>query len=186
MISNEHFIEKNHISSCPACESQRISETYVTESFQYGAGGDAIFLTARVPLSQCSECGLEYTDERTEHIKHSAVCKHLNILEPEQIVAIRERYKISQHEFAAISRISRASLARWESRAVHQNASSDSLLYLLGYPDIFKLLANRFKESEEPIELTQKKNVPRFSTMSDEEVVFYRNVSKSFDLHPGH
>jgi DNA-binding transcriptional regulator YiaG len=158
----------------------------VTERFEYGAGNDGIELSTRIPLCKCAECGLEFTDERAEHLKHSAVCRHLKILDPDQIVAIRERYKLSQQEFAEISRIGRASLARWETRAVHQNASNDSLLFLLGFPENFKLLSNRFKEAVANIELTQNQAVRRFRTISDEDATSFRRASKSFELHPSH
>ena len=186
MASTTHTSEASAVSSCPACESQRVTESFVTELFQYGAGDDAIELSVRIPICKCAECGLEYTDERAEHLKHSAVCRHLKILEPEQIVAIRERYKLSQHEFAETSRIGRASLARWESRAVHQNASSDSLLYLLGFPENFQLLVNRFKETEATVELAEKRGVRRFPTMSDAEIISCKRSSETFVLHVVH
>lgn len=186
MESTTYISEACASSSCPACESQRVTEKFVTESFEYGSGDDAVTLSICVPSYKCAECGLEYTDDRAEHLRHSAVCNHLSILTPEIIVAIRERYGCTQQEFAEISRIGRASLARWESRAVFQNASSDSLLFLLGFPENFQRLSNRFKKTEAPIEFAQIRHARRFPTMSDEEVNSYRRRAESFELHPGH
>lgn len=186
MESTTYFSEASAASSCPACESQRVTEKFVMEPFEYGSGDDAVTLSIRVPLCKCAECGLEYTDDRAELLRHSAVCNHLCILAPEKIVAIRERYGCTQQEFAEISRIGRASLARWESRAVFQNASSDSLLYLLGFPENFQRLSNRFKETEAPKECAQIRHGRRFPTMSDEEVISCRRRSETFELHPGH
>lgn len=185
MESNEYPIEASTHSSCPACDSQRVTEEFTSETFQYGSGNDAIALSVRVPLCRCTECGLNYTDERAEKIKHSAVCRHLRILEPEQIVAIRERYRMSQQAFAALSRIGRASLARWESGAVFQNASIDSLLYLLGFPENLSRLSDRFMQSEAQVVVSEMPRTRRFRSVTDEQAVFIRQAM-TFELHPGH
>ena len=89
MESTTYFSEACASTSCPACESQRVTEKFVMESFEYGSGDDAVPLSIRVPLYKCADCGLEYTDDRAEHLRHSAICNHLSILTPEKIVAIR-------------------------------------------------------------------------------------------------
>lgn len=147
-----------------------------------GSGEKSVVLNVTIPLCSCGNCGLEFTDYRAEDIRNSAVCHHLKLLSPAEILAIRERHGMSQQAFADVSRIGRASLARWECGSIIQNASADSLLYLLGFQDNVDRLKNRFNQSDDE-RLSGKASNARFRSLSVESAMYYRNEAASFRLY---
>lgn len=167
---------------CPSCESQNVKERWESEEFQYGLEGSAAQLSALIPVCTCMECDFEYTDERAERIRHATVCQHLGILPPEQVVAIRERYGKSQQEFAEVTRVGRASLARWETGSIFQNGSIDSLLYLLGFPENMDRLVNRVSQTELNRKSQDAPIMRRFRCIAAEEEVVLRQESFTFQL----
>jgi DNA-binding transcriptional regulator YiaG len=88
----------------------------------------------------CTDCSLEYTDEAGERLRHEAICRHLGILSPAEIVAIRERYGLSRRQFAASTHIGLASLSRWESGEGTQNPAMDAYLRLLSRKEVFEMV----------------------------------------------
>lgn len=167
---------------CPACENQAVYERWSDESFEYGVGDNSVPLNVRLPLCRCNNCGLEFTDHRAEELRHAAICRHLKLLPPAEVVAIRERHAMSQQAFADVSRIGRASLARWESGALFQNASADSLLYLLCFKENIIRLQQRFTQVEANV-LRQTENPPRFRSLSVDSIARHRVEAESFRLH---
>ncbi len=129
--------------TCPACSGSAIATRWEDDQFTYGAGKEAVELTAKVPVRNCGTCGLEYLDEEAEKIRHERVCLHLQILTPTQIVANREIYGLSQQQFADITRIGRASLTRWETGTLYQNPANDSLIFLTCFPENMTRLQQR-------------------------------------------
>jgi DNA-binding transcriptional regulator YiaG len=113
------------------------------DTFVYGTGSSAAELSALVPVHTCSACGFEYTDAAAEEARHEAVCQHLGLLAPRQIVGIRKYYGMTRGEFAGLSRFGEASLARWETGSILQNPGNDQLLYLLRFPDNIERLRER-------------------------------------------
>jgi len=174
---------QNDGTACPACGSSKVSDEWIDDEFTYGNGKDAVALTARIPLCHCETCGLDFTDWRGEELRHDAVCRHFNLLTPKEIEAIRDRHGLTQHELAKISRIGRASLARWESGNVLQNGSSDSLIYLLHFTD--NLLRLRQRNSPQHANANvgaQDIMVRRFRALSESQVLDVRRESASFHL----
>lgn len=178
----DHFVASNSSVTCPSCGKQEVSERLVNEGFEYGSGEKSVVLNVTIPLCSCGNCGLEFTDYRAEDIRNSAVCHHLKLLSPAEILAIRERHGMSQQAFADVSRIGRASLARWECGSIIQNASADSLLYLLGFQDNVDRLKNRFNQSDDE-RLSGKASNARFRSLSVESAMYYRNEAASFRLY---
>jgi putative zinc finger/helix-turn-helix YgiT family protein len=131
---------------CPACGSTDVTTEWSDQSFPYGAGREEVLLSAHVPVRRCGNCGTEYLDEVGETSRHDAVCRFLGILTPAEVTAVRERYAMTQAEFASVSRIGRASIVRWESGALTQSASSDNYMYLLGFPENMERLRSRSTE----------------------------------------
>ena len=119
---------------CPNCGGKEITTTKETERFKFAKGADAVELTATIPVRRCVSCGFQYTDSEAEEAHHEAVCRHLGVLTPREIVGLRKRYGLSRSEFAEITRIGEASLHRWETGQLVQNPGYDQLLYLLKYP----------------------------------------------------
>lgn len=119
--------------SCPDCCSTELQLRTSTEGFQYGLGEQLTTLYATVPVFHCISCGFEFTDHRAETARHEAVCRHLGVLTPREIVAIREEVGLSRAEFADLGGFGIASLQRWETGALIQNAANDRLIYLLQF-----------------------------------------------------
>ena len=65
------------------------------------------------------------------------------LLSPEEIKAIRKHLGLSRAEFARLTRIGEASLARWETGHIVQNAAMDNYLRLLSYEENVKRIAWR-------------------------------------------
>ncbi len=126
---------------CPICDGK--AETHWCQhDFLYGVGDDAVELRAELPFGRCDACDFEFLDHDGERRKHEAVCKHLDILSPWEIKDIRLRHKMSRAEFARISGLGEATLARWERGHVTQNRANDHYLRLIAQPGgIDRLLA---------------------------------------------
>lgn len=129
-------------STCPNCDSTNVRAYKRIDTFNYGVGQDAVRLSAEIPAYRCGSCGLEFSGEGAEHLRHRAVCEHLGLLTPARITSIRARYGLSRAKFAAISRIGMATLARWESGETLQNAAMDVYMRLLARPDVYDLVVS--------------------------------------------
>jgi DNA-binding transcriptional regulator YiaG len=116
---------------CPRCNSTEIEERWVDEPFLYGEGHGALELHATIPVLQCRSCSFSYTDARTEDLQHEAACKHFGLLTPADIKALRDRHRLSRAEFAVLTRLGDATIARWERGELFQNAAYDRYLRLL-------------------------------------------------------
>lgn len=180
------YVTNNTIQLCPACESQNVKERWEPDNFQYGDGESATQLCAQVPVRICLDCGLEYTDERAERIRHTEVCRHLEVLPPEEVLAIRERHGKSQQDFSKVTKIGRASLARWETGALIQSGSSDSLLFLLGFQENMDRLVARHKPPDTTNRSSQTSMARRFRCIAEEEAITLRKESSTFHLFAGH
>src|SRR5438552_14678100 len=111
---NQNKNQAKATESCPNCGLNKISTSLQTESFLHGEGRSSTELTAVVPLRTCDSCGFQYHDETAERLYHEAVCKHLGVMPPDEIISLRERYGLSRPEFARVTRLGLATLARWE------------------------------------------------------------------------
>jgi putative zinc finger/helix-turn-helix YgiT family protein len=125
---------------CPNCGSMDVATTWIDDNFPYGAGSNQVQLTARVPLRSCSKCEFEYFDDEAENARHEAVCRHLGVQTPAEIQALRRKYGLSRAEFARLTGLGEATLARWESGALIQNTANDRFLYLLRWEENLKRL----------------------------------------------
>lgn len=175
----------NAIGECPACGSARVSEHREAIKFEYGVGTETIQVSAQVPVCHCEDCGFSFMDERAETLRHDAVCRAIRILTPAELKAIRERYGLSQQDFAGITRIGRASLNRWETGSLFQSGSIDSLLYLLGFAENLDRLRLRFQtgksasRSERPTGAAAR----RFRCIENEEFATLERDARTFCLY---
>jgi putative zinc finger/helix-turn-helix YgiT family protein len=128
---------------CPNCGKHSLSTVLETDKILYGSGKDATEIPVELPVRTCSECGFQYTDEEAEDVRHDAVCRHLGLMTPGEITALRKRYNMNRAEFADLTRFGEASLARWETGRLMQNAANDQLLYLLSFESNVERLQNR-------------------------------------------
>ncbi|WP_429342364.1 type II TA system antitoxin MqsA family protein [Paraburkholderia sp. GAS42] len=165
---------------CPACGQHRVRSNLVQDRFEYGVGQDRVELTAWITVHQCLECDLTFTGEDAEQARHEVVCRHLGLLTPREILAVRESYGLSQSEFAELSKIGKASLARWERGALLQNASNDNLVYLLSFKDNIQRIRSR-------VSLEQQDGYtyfhPKFRELSESDQSSLKPRASEFRLH---
>lgn len=135
---------------CANCGSTNVTTSIEDDAFPYGAGADEVTLHATVPVRTCGDCGFSYTDEIGEDARHEAVCRHLGVMTPAEVRNVRERLGMSRAEFARLTGLGEASLARWESGALIQNAANDNLLYMLTTEANITLLKARDRKAPVP------------------------------------
>ena len=128
---------------CASCGASSVDTEMVVEEFAYGAGEDSVQLRATVPLRTCRDCGFQFTDHHAEGARHDAVCRHLGVMTPREVVAIRTRLGMTRAALSDLTRLGEASLARWEKGLLIQNAANDQLLYLLRFPENVERLRSR-------------------------------------------
>jgi putative zinc finger/helix-turn-helix YgiT family protein len=129
--------------SCPQCGSKYIETAKAPYTFQYGAGPAAAQIAVTVHVRECQACGLQFLDDAAEDAKHEAVCRHLGVMTPREIRALRRDLRLSRQRFEKLTGLGEATLGRWERGALVQNAANDTLLFLLKFPDNLKRLAQR-------------------------------------------
>ncbi len=134
---------------CPSCGHASIETEEIERTFLYGTGDQAVELSAIVPLRRCRQCGFEFLDAEAEERQSEAVCRHLEVMTPTEIRAIRQKAGgLSRAEFARITRLGEATIGRWERGELIQNAANDQLLYLLTFPDNLIRLRNRVEKNK--------------------------------------
>jgi YgiT-type zinc finger domain-containing protein len=129
--------------TCVSCGSTAISTSIEKQSFVYGQGDDRATVVADVPVHTCGTCGITFSDESAEDIRHEAVCRHLGVMPPAAVAEVRRSYGMSRAAFSALTKIGEASLARWEGGHLIQNPAYDQYLYLLSFSDNVERLTTR-------------------------------------------
>ena len=125
---------------CHLCEAPGLRTELIRDPFIYGAGEDAVELSADVPVHTCSTCEESYTGVEAEVVYHEAVCRHLGILTPAEIRAMRDGYRLTRDQFADLTGFGKATVGRWERGEVTQNRSADRYLRLLQDPEVMRRL----------------------------------------------
>jgi putative zinc finger/helix-turn-helix YgiT family protein len=117
---------KIKMSICPECEKPGFPREERTRVWKV-RGED---ITVDGSLNYCPHCGILFLDDNYNELQMSAYREYRarhNLLTPDEIRGIRERYGFSQELFARILGIGVASLRRYESGAL-QTSAIDSLL----------------------------------------------------------
>ena len=127
--------------TCVECNSNNIITRKVKETFIYGENENSVELSVVIPIRKCRDCNIEFEDDEAEELRHNEVCMYLKRLNPQDIKNIRDIYRLTRKQFADITLIGEASLARWETGGLIQSAALDKYLRLLENKDIFKLLS---------------------------------------------
>jgi DNA-binding transcriptional regulator YiaG len=148
--------------ACFNCGSADVNRTWERQTFQYGSGESAVGLTAEVLVNTCKSCGFQFAGPEADEARHEAVCRYLGVLTPREIAAIREQTSLSRLEFCERTRIGIASLKRWETGALVQNAANDELIYLMAFPENVVRLRDRDRSQplELPAPLTESEEAP--------------------------
>jgi putative zinc finger/helix-turn-helix YgiT family protein len=132
---------------CPSCDFAGIEERQEDQEFSYGIGNEQVTLKATLPVFICPNCDFAFSDERGEIARHAAVCGHLGLLTPAEIVEIRKNLSLSRIEFAELTGIGIASLQRWETGSQIQSKSNDKLIRLMREPENISLLKDERGQS---------------------------------------
>ena len=133
------------IINCPDCDSSRVSTRLTPHTFKYGVDDDSPELNCILPVRVCGDCGAEFVDEEGEVVRHEAVCRHLNVLTPKEVLKLRERVG-TQARFRELTGIGEASQSRWETGASLQTKAYDNYLFLLQYRENIERLEMRRQE----------------------------------------
>jgi putative zinc finger/helix-turn-helix YgiT family protein len=138
------------LTACLECGSKALEERFDEETFEYGGREKPFTATARIPSLLCTACGFRFYDEAAEWARHEAACRHLGVMTPDEIRALRKRYGLTQEALAELTGLGVASLGRWERGAGIQNEAYDALLYLLRAPENVERLRRR-REPPPPV-----------------------------------
>lgn len=129
-----------HMMYCSECEEEREIEVR-NESESYPVRGEETEIQAKV--TYCKHCGEQIWNEEFEEENLKAAFskyreKH-ELLQPEEIKAIREKYDLSQTLFAKILGLGEKTITRYENGSI-QDAAQNNLIELSKYPDNFDKL----------------------------------------------
>ena len=132
--------------TCAMCGSSQVTTKWQKDRFEYGGGEAKVELEVGIPVHSCAECSFEFTDHSADILQHEAVCRHLGLLTPSEVRAVRSN--MSRAEFSRQTGIGEASLNRWEKGVVIQNVAMDNFLYLLSLHGNFETLQERQDNTE--------------------------------------
>jgi putative zinc finger/helix-turn-helix YgiT family protein len=140
-------------------DSARLS--FEDETFPYGDEKNQVILRARVPVWHCQQCRAQYTAAEAEDIRHAEVCRYLRRLTPAELRQIREKYGLSQQVWAERTALGVASVKRWETGNLIQNAAIDRYLRLLTDPSIFAKAASMSEDAGDRRTYSFQTELPR-------------------------
>lgn len=128
---------------CPICGGEA---RLVREEGEYHLGHRrAVVLHEFYRCEACDECF--YTPEQSKAVHERAVERLHSagqLLLPEEIRIIREKYRLTQAEFEQLLGVGRNTITRWEGGQVVPNASAEALLRLIDKdPENARFLAQR-------------------------------------------
>lgn len=112
--------------TCSACGEGAATLGILAHEFVYGSGDAATTLHADVPVWTCDACEMQYLDAEGEAMQHAAICRHLGRLTPDEVRSARVELGLKQADFAERLLCGIASVKRWETGAVIQNAAVDA------------------------------------------------------------
>lgn len=165
--------------ACPACESTDVRASKERTVFAYGEADNAVNLEAEQLVFHCADCGLEFTGVDAEVSRHEAVCRHHGLLTPREIEAIRKQYGMGRADFACVTKLGAATIARWERGALLQNAANDRYLRLLALPENWRRLEGQGGEQA----VSHALSISSFrSRRVQAREAAYRSEARSFTL----
>lgn len=168
-------------SNCGMCGGSRITTAIHRHTFTYGIGGDAVDLTADVPVRRCGDCGFEFLDDEGQRLKDEAVRRHHGVLTPRDVRDVRRAYGMTRKEFAEISGIGTASLHRWENGLSVQTYAYDRYLRLLATPRIMGRLQS-LVATIRGIDATEGADNNRWQCLDAGDTELFRDRCREFQL----
>lgn len=138
-------------SICINCDSPNVITRSAKISFPYRVSStNSVEIQTEIPVRHCVECEFDFTDSDADDARHDAVCRYLGVLNPSEIRKIRKGLSLSRSEFAQITKLGEASLARWETGELIQNGANDNYLRLLCFPENIGRLRMRIDDRFPP------------------------------------
>jgi DNA-binding transcriptional regulator YiaG len=122
---------------------------------------------------------LEFLDDGAEELQTDAVCNHLGVLTPKEILAVRHDAGLTRASFAELTGLGEATLARWETGTLIQSASSDRYLRLLRYPENLSRL-KELKEGTRRVVIESPARLAKFNALAGAEHLLSK--ANKFDL----
>lgn len=174
--------DENGVLICALCGSGNIETSEQDHTFPYGVGKEKVELCAQVPVRTCSDCGFSFRDHVADAICHDAVCRHLEVMTPDQIRGLREFYRLTQTEFSKITGLGEATVSRWERGSVIQNKAYDNYLYLLRFPETLQRIQKRQTLYVLPESVGPENPEPTFRIIKITEEL--RKRQERFELQP--
>lgn len=152
---------------CDLCGVTAVQTELVRDPFMYGAGSEAVELSADVLVHTCSACGDSYTGNNADITYDEAVCRHLGILTPAEIREMREGYGLTRAEFAHLTGFGKATVGRWERGEIHQNRSADRYLRLLRDQEVMERLRILVEPDSSELPMPIGSRAPTFVFLPD-------------------
>jgi HTH-type transcriptional regulator / antitoxin MqsA len=174
--------------ACPQCAKSSIT-VHREERICRSLEGDGIPYPAE--YSRCESCGEEFYTRQQSRANTRALVgierQRAGRLTPQEILAIRQGYGVTQEQMEAIVGVGKKSWGRWENGLVCQSRSADQLLREIRFsPALFARLADK---AGVKIPSTAKRREWLFHStvygVSDEVVVMSATTSVPARLRPG-
>lgn len=167
---------------CPNCEKLELVEPY-TYKTTLNVKNEPI--EVELKLYKCLECGCLINDPKNPQdeldLAYRIYRQKHNMLQPEDITALRKTYNLSQQDLANLTGLGIATINRYENGSL-QNEAHDTILSLLKNPQAVKELLDKNKDkfSQEKIaSITQKiYELYKKENLKNIELIFERYSNK--------
>lgn len=138
---------------CPTCGQRTLEPRTVRDEFSVEVEGRAVAVVAEgVPVEVCTNCGETLSGPTAGRKRHAAIVRTLGVLTPEEIIALRGRFGMSQEQFAVFSGIGVDCLARWERASWIQTPTQDRLLRNLDELRLLRAAVDAVPEAQRKLE----------------------------------
>lgn len=147
--------------------------------------GEEIEIKSKV--TYCKECGNKVwnpkCDDDNLKIAYNIYRKNHNLLQPEEITAIREKYEITQITFARVLGLGDKTITRYENGAI-QDTAQNNLILLSRNINNFKIL---FEKQMDKLNNDEISKINEVLSRYIPKVISYENVSplEKYDCYFG-
>ena len=135
---------------CLKCDKEQDFEVR-QEKESYPVRGEQTEIIAQV--TYCKQCGEQIWNEDLDEVNLKEAYRKYrsnhDLLQPEEIKRIRDKYALSQTSFGKLLGFGDKTITRYENGSI-QDMAQNNLIVLAEYPDVFELLLQRNKEHLSP------------------------------------